>query len=107
MSIVKDDSDSWGIAGLDCSKIAAESNLALINSLTKPQHGKEQKVSQDRKLSALLELKDKIVLPMATLKEDELSIGATQKDNNVQLKLFELQFQGSMGGRKSLFKWKV
>lgn len=92
MSIVKDDSDSLGISGLDGSKTAAKSNFALINYITKPQHSKEQKASEDRKLSALLELKDKIVLPTATLKEDKLSLGAIQKENNVQLKLFELQF---------------
>lgn len=92
MSIVKDDYDSLGISGLDCGKIAAKSNFALINYVTKPQRSEEQEASEDRKLSALLELKDKIVLPTATLKEDKLSIGAIQKENNVQLKLFELQF---------------
>lgn len=92
MSIVKDDCDSLRISGLDCSKIAAKSNFALINSITKPQHRKEQRASEDRKLSVLLELKDKTVLPPATPKEDKLSIGAIQKENSVQLKLFELQF---------------
>lgn len=77
-SIVKDDCDSLGISGLDCTKIAVKkkSNFALINSLTKLQHSEEQKASEDRKLSALLELKDKIVLPPATLREDKLSLGA-------------------------------
>lgn len=92
MSVVKDDYDSLGISGLDCSKIVAESNFALIDYITKPQHSKEQKASEDRKLLVLLELKDKIVLPTATLKEDKLSIGAIGKENNVQLKLSELQF---------------
>lgn len=91
-SIVKDDCDSLGISGLDCSKTAAKSNFALINSLTKPRHSKEQKASEDRKLSASLELKDKIVLPPATLREDKSSVGATQRENNVQLKLLELRF---------------
>lgn len=106
MSVVKDDYDSLGISGLDCSKIAAKSNFALINYITKPQHSKEQKASEDRKLSALLELKDKIVLLTARLKEDKLSIGATLKEYNGQLKLFELQFWGSMGGKKAGFGGK-
>lgn len=100
MSVVKDDYDSLGISGLDCSKIVAKSNFALINYITKLQHSKEQKASEDRKLSALLGLKDKIVLLTARLKEDKLSTGATLKENNGQLKLFELQFWGSMRGKK-------
>jgi len=71
MSIVKDGYDSLDISGLDRSKIAAKSNFALINYITKCQHSKEQKASEDRKLSALLELQDKIVLSAAVLKEDK------------------------------------
>lgn len=108
-SIVKDDSEALGILGLDCRRIAAKSNFSLINYITKPQRSKEQKASEGRKLSALLELKDKIVLPAAPLKEDKLSMGAFQKEKNVQLKLFELQSSGSMGRgkKKRQFQWKV
>lgn len=97
---MKDDSEALGILGLDCRKTAAKSNFALINYITKPQRSKEQKASEGRKLSALLELKDKIVLPAAPLKEDKLSMGAFRKEKNVQLKLFELQSLGSMGRGK-------